>query len=379
MTPRHPRVASLDGLRGAAAVVVLIHHAALLNQRLASPYLAPAEPVTGVAAWLTYSPLHLAWAGTEAVYLFFVLSGLVLTLPRLGVDRDWSRYLPSRLVRLYGPVIAAVIFALGTTFVVSRDGAASSQWLANHPEYSPPALLLDLTLIGGSSGVLTPLWSLQWEVLFSLLLPLYLFIGDRIRPLFFTLGAAGLLLLGAFTDNLALTFLPMFAIGAALGYAWTALQELAQRVNRSRAGWLVWMALAIVSHLLTLSYWLLGPGGIQYAAVTRLTVTLGTVGLILVVAFAPSARHLFSLAPVQWLGRISFSLYLTHEPIVVACGFLLPERPTAAGVAAILIAFPVAWVFYLLVERPIHRLSRRVARRRELVPVGRRRRPDADG
>lgn len=76
---------SFDGLRGVAAVVVLIHHSLLTVPSLASAYYP--TTVTAIAwskSWLiTYTPLHLIWAGTEAVCLFFILSGFVLTLPTL--------------------------------------------------------------------------------------------------------------------------------------------------------------------------------------------------------------------------------------------------------------------------------------------------------
>ncbi|WP_368259248.1 acyltransferase family protein, partial [Blautia wexlerae] len=78
MSPRF-RLRSLDGLRGLAAVIVLVHHALLVIPALAAPYYG--QTVQPGLPWLlVHTPLHLLWAGTEAVYLFFILSGLVLTL-----------------------------------------------------------------------------------------------------------------------------------------------------------------------------------------------------------------------------------------------------------------------------------------------------------
>ena len=61
------RLVSLDGVRGVAAVVVLLHHAALIVPSLASVYY-PGAPSTGLAGILAHTPLHLAWAGGEAVF-----------------------------------------------------------------------------------------------------------------------------------------------------------------------------------------------------------------------------------------------------------------------------------------------------------------------
>lgn len=58
------RIYQLDALRGLAAVVVVAHHTRLVEHGLIPPwYLAP------------------LFAGPEAVSLFFVLSGFVLSLP----------------------------------------------------------------------------------------------------------------------------------------------------------------------------------------------------------------------------------------------------------------------------------------------------------
>ena len=63
---------------------------------------------------------------------------------------------------------------------------------------------------------------------------------------------------------------------------------------------------------------------------------------------------------MRWAGSRSFSLYLVHEPIVVASAFALGGTASVALLAAI--AVPVSLVaadgFFRVAERPIHRWSR---------------------
>src|SRR4051812_11447586 len=101
----------------------MFHHGLLLFPRFADTYLANGQvPVTGsVLWWFTATPLKVLSAGGEAVTVFFVLSGVVLTLPVLSrVDFDWVAYYPRRVVRLYVPAAVSVLFATALAAVVAQ-------------------------------------------------------------------------------------------------------------------------------------------------------------------------------------------------------------------------------------------------------------------
>src|SRR4051794_27043376 len=53
---RNSRLPSLDGMRGLAALIVVVHHCALTLPSLARQYQGPDR--SGASFWLTYSPLH---------------------------------------------------------------------------------------------------------------------------------------------------------------------------------------------------------------------------------------------------------------------------------------------------------------------------------
>src|SRR5271154_1701910 len=104
------RVRSLDGLRGIAALVVVVHPSMLTSRVLAAPFYGqPGGHFPAFSWWLTYTPLHLVWAGSEAVVVFFVLSGFVLVRAAERPGFRWRAYYPSRMLRLYLPVWAALV------------------------------------------------------------------------------------------------------------------------------------------------------------------------------------------------------------------------------------------------------------------------------
>ena len=147
---------------------------------LQDPALFPGDPTShGWAWWVIFSPVHLVWDGTEAVFVFFVLSGYVLTLPMVGRRRDlagWLAYYPQRLLRLYLPVFASVVLAVLSYVVVRRHVVTdATSWLSAHAgALTPAGVVHDLTLVRGTTWVNSALWSLKWEVVFSVLLPVYI-------------------------------------------------------------------------------------------------------------------------------------------------------------------------------------------------------------
>ena len=76
----------------------------------------------------------------------------------------------------------------------------------------------DATLVWTPSLLNSPLWSLQWEVAFSLLLPVYVFIAVRWRGLALLKVCRALVLvgIGSKTGHASLLYMPVFVLGAVL-------------------------------------------------------------------------------------------------------------------------------------------------------------------
>ncbi|AMM19051.1 hypothetical protein AX769_01480 [Frondihabitans sp. PAMC 28766] len=367
------RFRHLDGLRGVAAFVVLVYHGVLVVPHFANPEWL--IPKAGGWGWFDYSPLRVVLAGTEAVMIFFVLSGFVLTLPVLRRAKfSWRAYYGSRILRLYLPVFGALVWAAIVITVFSRHGLTHdpSPYLRAHPE-DPTALKLarDGLLVDGVNSLDDPLWSLQWEVLFSLLLPLYVVLAVRLKRWWLQLVfvVAALAAVGAVSNHPSLEYLPAFAIGALFATALPRLQDAIGRINGSARHRVTWSVLTVVAVLLLTARWTIGPRlPAHLLGATQFPVLIGAALFVFIALGSAVAKHLLTLRAVQWLGMISFSLYLTHEPIVIAVAQLLPR--SAEG-AAVFIATPVSlafgWLFYRIVEKPAHRLSQVV--KRKLTPV----------
>lgn len=367
------RYTSLDGLRGLAAVVVLIHHCFLVSPQLSAAVDSNGTgPFDSWVWWATFTPLHLVWAGQEAVYVFFILSGFVLTLPFVRGSRPrWAAYYPKRIVRIYLPVWASLLFALLLAWTIPRVASPEfSSWVNLHDETHN--VLADAFLLRGAGILNSPLWSLQWEILFSLLLPLYVIAAIRIRrawiPCFvglFLLIAAGNMMYMAL-----LVYLPMFGIGVLMA----ARRDILKGWGRKLGRW-AWAGILTASLVLLCSRWLF----LQLPVVISMASIGGALLIFAFIAWQPTIA-VGNNSLVRWLGVRSFSLYLVHEPIVVSVVYSL-HLTSAFQVAlfAVPLSLLAAEAFFRVVEQPSHRLAGLVGRavtnrgrRREEVSIARR-------
>ncbi len=105
--------------------------------------------------------------------------------------------------------------------------------------------------------------------------------------------------------------------------------------------------------LIVLSLVLIRPGAV-YPGAWALLPTLGTVGMLLA---ATTGRNIvtrtLALAPMQALGKVSYSWYLWHWPVLVMGTVLLPAPSLAQRLLLAAWALVVAVLSYRLLERPI--------------------------
>lgn len=363
------RLIELDGLRGLAAVVVVIHHLMLLSPTLAAVGARPGVVPTGTLdKLLVLSPLHLLWSGHEAVLIFFVLSGVALVYPvarRHAQSRrfDWVDYAPRRFVRLWLPAAVATGATAATVVLIPRSGdPALGEWITAHrPGLAVVPLARQILLLPRYAYHNSVLWSLHAEAAFSILLPLVVLVvalAARWRA-WWVPALAGIAVPVVTGDVGTGLYLPVFAVGAALGWRWG---HEAAPVPATARRWAT-PASALCLAALTVSWW----PGMDSDAGQRLGggVTLAAAaGLVVLVVRAGAMRALLRSRAVQYLGLMSFSLYLVHEPVIVSLRLATASlSPWVTVLLAPVLAAGLTWAFQRWIEAPSHRLSRRVGRR----------------
>lgn len=307
--------------------------------------------------------------GFTAVWLFFILSGFVLAWSfTKNAKVDYGVYILRRLVRLYVPVWGAVAFAVVTMLIVSRNVPGLGDWVASHPaRIEMRHIVSDLTLLGGTGSTITPLWSLRWEVFFSVLLILYVLIARKVNPWAMMVACYALSVTGHVVGNQLLFYMPMFGIGVAFAFAWGTIQQMSMRA----AGWFdrapfVGGTLAVAALLaatgLQSVHQILPSLGIFESIPSGVTVALRLLSvalIVVIVGVSKTVAKAFTWAPIAWLGKISFSLYLVHEVVILAFVYSTRANPIAIA-ASVVLSFPIAWLFFKFVEQPAHNFSKRI-------------------
>ncbi len=359
------RLRSVDALRGAAAIGVVLYH-------IVGP--TPGVEAVGLARLFALSSLTILSLGYVGVFLFFVISGFCIHLQWARAaaagksqEIDFIRFWKRRLRRLYPPYLIALALYLTVAFLTSDVRFTPFYWwdtclhlLMLHN--------LDARTAYSISGVF---WTLAIEEQLYLAYFLLLFLRKR-------RGWAHTLLI----------------CGAARAI-WFVMRQYLHRkfhfeipvTEAAASHWLTW-ALGAVSveaavGLIRLPGWcrdfrlglltLLSAAGITYAlrhtegalhdGAWLLLHPVWGVGFFIVLNYAVACESRWRMrmrAPrlirgLAAVGVFSYSLYLTHQLVIMESykfNFLgLPERLTGLIVMTPL-SLACAWLFFRFCERP---------------------------
>ena len=348
------RYVALDGLRGVAALIVVFGH--LFGTLPMDPF---------ARRTIAQSPLGLLFNGHAAVHVFFVLSGFVLTGSLLRWGEISVRGLPGYLVRrawrLHPPYVAGVLFAwCASAFYPDPRSMGPTSLALPWARVNVPAteLLGIVTSIPNAAAGLLPVgWTLRVESIFSCLLPLLVGV-QMFHPAYLIAAVASLMAL-----PMQLRW-PFFALDFGIG-----ILLFRYRVRVERRGPMAWLGAAILVAGLVLIQLPLSLGWYIPGAMDRKTASAMAVGSGLIVT---SALHWTPFAAAlsgtfcRYLGRVSYSLYLVHIPVILLVAGRVPADThwvtmitVAAGCTVVSLA--IATLFEKIVEIPSQRLGRRMA------------------
>lgn len=361
---KNRRSASLDGLRGLAALCIFAFHGWL--------YTMPAPDATDRSSLGDYA-VHELRLGLVA---FFVLSGFLLSRPWFAAALDAGR--PPSLRRYFRARAARVLPA----YYVALAGSIVLLWgLRGTPGLRlPPSGELPLFLVFSQNfspatvmKLNPPMWSLAVEVMFYAMLPLIGWLALRLpaRRRMQALAPLALLALGLAYNwaiaghGLGLTFsktlaamLPYFAIGmlAALALHGRTIDMRAKR-NLVAAG----VALVLADALVKAAAPARGiDTGELFVVMRDLPSGVGFGLVVVALAGAPRSRVLGGSLLVT-MGTISYGFYLWHVPVLMVLrGYdLLPLDPVLGSLVAFVPSLALAALSWVALERPILRWSAR--------------------
>lgn len=373
------RYRELDSLRGLAALIVVFQHFSLVYGVNAPSAGAPWVDWAAYRVW-QFFPLHILIAGHEAVLLFFLLSGFVLALPYFRqAAPTYPRFLAKRFCRLYLPYAAALALACGANALLYGPVAGTSAWFqqtwATRPDLR--SMLDHVGMIGSYdySRYNTAFWSLVYEARISCIFPLIALAVSKLRVRALLTAAAGLSILGQVTvlhmanQDLGATlhYAALFILGAMGARYQAEIREWMNAHGKLFQGGLLLGALTMIS--LSQDFKNL-PGVLRVLLlVTDWPAALaGMVVLVCAMNYEPFRRILLHRWSI-YLGKISYSQYLTHATVLFTLVRLLHGRIAAPALLPIYLAAVVIFGagFNWLVEEPSIRLGRRLGQVKKIA------------
>lgn len=335
------RVGYIDGMRGSAALLVMLFHIfwEVFGQLL--PYFRS-------------NHLRFLLGGHLHVCIFFILSGDALATPFLATGRisvvvttAVRRY--TRLVIPITMVCVAVYLLMALGLVRNHEVAALGfrpDWLGIFLDFQPSFRgMLAYATFGVFGPTVTSqayhpfLWTMPIEMLGSILVVLFLFLKGAMRNALAVCAAtAGFMLVQQ-------SYLGLFFIGILL-----AMLRCEGRLDRLAAAR---FAQATVSGLLLAAY--LTYCYVLTAKDRELDPVAAAVVVTLLYLSYP-ARRLFELPISKFLGKISFALYLVHFAVIVSftsagtiylhsLGCVTYGGALLVGTASALLSLALAWAF----------------------------------
>lgn len=331
------KVAAAEGIRGIACFMVILSHLSLsffpylhsFDQNRLQPH--------ALELLIHQSPFAFFYSGTAAVYIFFVLSGYVLTYAIVN-SRDPLQKIRSmsvkRLPRLMLPTLGSCMLLWLAFHTMHPSGLYLSEWIDALGEENPGSFYEALydgiirTFWYGWSQYNWVLWSIKFECVGSFVVFALLYTHYKNMLTYLVLPVVLLL------SYMALHLMP-FEIDSLLKASWLDILEnnfeifsfllgmlcffKSRRLGNLTAFSLLMAGLYCAGvHDNSLSYVWLNPW-LDQRTYNILNFLAGPL-LVIALLMNDTLANLFSTRILVYLGKISFAAYLNHLLIIYVVG-----------------------------------------------------------
>ncbi len=340
--PQRLRLTGLDGVRGLAALYVVVFHIFL---RVFPGY--PVDHAPFWAAWFIY--------GRFAVVVFIVLSGFSLALSpaRHGWRLDaTSRFAQRRARRILPAYWAALGFSLAVAWLIIPQPGQGVPNLGS--------VLANGLLVQNFAPAHLPnaaFWSMAVEAQLYVAFPLLLLMvrrwGAMVMVATITLVVAAVGIVGPQVSQLRAFLIhspPELAALFALG----VLAAGIVRASTARRSWpWGWLALGATAAVLATIWWQGSVWTIDHLFWVDLAVGPAIACLLAALATGQAVPllRLLGTRPIRNLGLSSYSLYLIHAPIVVVVYDKIVAGRVAPGVPAFLVSLVLTLPLSIVLAR----------------------------
>lgn len=339
----------IDGLRAVAVIPVVLFHAGF-------------EVFSG---------------GFVGVDVFFVISGYLITTILLGdLDRgDFSilKFYERRARRILPALFVVILFCLP----FARAWMLPSQVADFAQSLVAVALFASNILFWWESGYfdtaaeekpLLHTWSLSVEEQFYVLFPVFLFLIWRLGPkkIFWTMAVICALSLA--TSEIGWRYKPEANFYFAPTRAWELLSGAMAAMIIRRRGVRRSDPAALAGLLAILFSIFVYDDTVPFPSLYALPTVIGTLLLILHGTPDTLTGRLLSLKPVLWIGLISYSVYLWHQPLLAFARIrYVGEPPPALMGSLALLSIGIGYLSWRFVEQPFRSARTGLITRRSTV------------
>jgi peptidoglycan/LPS O-acetylase OafA/YrhL len=314
----------LDLIRGCSALLVCLGH---LRNAMLVDYSELVHPSIVIKAFYALTGL-----GHQAVMVFFVLSGYFVggAVLRSGNKFSWGNYLTSRLTRIWVVLIPCLFITWAVGLIIEyyapsvfagvnvsswHSGPKLGEYSANFSTFLANIFFMQ-TIISPVFGLNSPLWSLANEFWYYMLFPLLLALIGLLKPSSYLHRITALSFVILITWFLPKDMFYGFLIWM-MGVGVYVAQPPIKMFSQNTVRFLLFITLILFGLSLAYSKSSRWFNAMSFESDFAIGLTFAFLCLMLSNLSFPEIRWPWLAKCALHLSEISYSLYLSHFPIVL--------------------------------------------------------------